>query len=94
MQKNINLKYNGKKYDIEYKRTKNVLYFNDKNRASIGFVKVRGSLSVFVNDKYSNPKMWKKYPRLKGTNAYTLAPEQVKIFLEWFNERKSKKDQS
>ena len=83
MQKNINLKYNGKKYDIEYKRTKNVLYFNDKNGASIGFVKVRGSLSVFVNDKYSNPKMWKKYPNLKGTNAYTLAPEQIKIFIDW-----------
>jgi hypothetical protein len=92
MQKNINLKYNGKKYDIEYKRTKNVLYFNDKNGASIGFVKVRGSLSVFVNDKYSNPKMWKKYPRLKGTNVYTLAPKQVKIFIEWFYEGKFKKD--
>ena len=90
--KNIRLELKGKKYDIEYKQTKNVLYFNDKNGASIGFVKRKGHLGCFVNDKYSNPKMWKKYPRLKGTNAYTLAPEQVKIFLEWFNERKSKKD--
>jgi hypothetical protein len=90
--KNIKLELEGKKYDIEYKQTKNVLYFNDKNGASIGFVKRKGHLGCFVNDKYSNPKMWKKYPRLKGTNAYTLAPEQVKIFLEWFNEGKSKKD--
>ena len=90
--KNIKLELEGKKYYIEYKQTKNVLYFNDKDGASIGFVKKDGKLSVFVNDKYSNPKMWKKHPRLKGTNAYTLAPEQVKIFLEWFNEGKSKKD--
>ena len=90
--KNIKLESEGKKYDIEYKRTKNVLYFNDKNGASIGFVKDKGRLSVFVNDKYSNPKMWKKYPRLKGTNAYTLASKQIKIFLEWFNEEKSKKE--
>ena len=88
--KNIKLELEGKKYDIEYKQTKNVLYFNDKNGASIGFVKRKGHLGCFVNDKYSNPKMWKKYPSLKGTNAYTLAPEQVKIFLEWFNEGKSK----
>ena len=92
--KNIKLKSGGKKYDIEYKRTKNILYFNDKNGASIGFVKSKGRLSVFVNDKYSNLKMWKKYPHLKGTNAYTLAPKQVKIFLEWFNERKSKKEET
>ena len=90
--KNIRLELKGKKYDIEYKRTKNVLYFNDKKGASIGFVKDKGRLSVFVNDKYSNPKIWEKYPRLKGTNAYTLAPEQIKIFMEWFNEGKSKKD--
>ena len=90
--KNIRLELKGKKYDIEYKRTQSVLYFNDKDGASIGFVKDKGRLSVFVNDKYSNPKMWEKYPRLKGTNAYTLAPEQVKIFMEWFNEGKSKKD--
>ncbi len=89
---NIKIKLKEKEYDIEYKRTKTVLYFNDKDGASMGFVKKDGALSVFVNDKYSNPKMWEKYPRLKGTNAYTLAPEQVKIFLEWFNERKSKKD--
>ena len=57
---------------------------------SIGFVKDKGRLSVFVNDKYSNPKMWKKYPSLKGTNAYTS--KQIKIFLEWFNEEKSKKE--
>ena len=90
--KNIKLESGGEKYDIEYKRTQSVLYFNDKDGASIGFVKDKGRLSVFVNDKYSNPKMWEKYPRLKGTNAYTLAPEQVKIFMEWFNEGKSKKD--
>ncbi len=80
---NIKLELRGKKYDIEYKQTKNVLYFNDKDGASIGFVKKDGNLSVFVNDKYSNPKMWKKYPNLKGTNAYTLAPEQIKIFIDW-----------
>ncbi len=90
--KNIKLESEGKKYDIEYKRTKNVLYFNDKNGASRGFVKGKSGLSVFVNDKYSNPKIWEKYSSLKGTNAYTLAPNQVKIFLEWFNEGKSKKD--
>ncbi len=82
-QKNIKLEMGGVKYDIGYKRTKDVLYFNDKDGASIGFVKKDGALSVFVNDKYSNPKMWKKYPSLNGTNAYTLAPKQVKIFLEW-----------
>jgi hypothetical protein len=85
---NISLKLEGKKYDIEYKQTKYVLYFNDKNGAFIGFVKGKGRLSIYVNDKYSNPEMWKKYPRLKGTNAYTLAPKQVKIFLEWFNDKK------
>ena len=90
--KNIKLELEGKKYDIEYKRTKDILYFNDKDGASIGFVKGKGKLGVYINDKYSNPKMWKKYPRLKGTNAYTLAPKQVKIFLEWFNEEKSKKE--
>ena len=90
--KNIKLESGGEKYDIEYKRTKNVLYFNDKNGASIGFVKSKGKLGIFVNDKYSNPKMWKKYPRLNGTNAYTLASKQIKIFLEWFNEEKSKKE--
>jgi len=85
--KNIKLKFKGKKYDIEYKRTKSFLYFNDKNGASIAFIKSKGSiLGVYVNDKYSNPEMWKKYPSLKGTNAYTLAPKQIKIFLEWFNE--------
>ena len=81
--RNIKLEFEGEKYDIEYKQTKNTLYFNDKNGASIGFVKSKGSLSVFVDDKYSNPKMWEKYPRIKGTNAYTLAPEQIKIFIEW-----------
>jgi hypothetical protein len=91
LSKNINLKYEGKKYDIEYKRTDNVLYFKDKNGTSIGFVKKNGVLSVFVSNEYST-KMWKKYPALKGTNAYTLAPTQVKIFLEWFNEGKSEKD--
>lgn len=90
--KNIKLELGEETYDIEYKRTQSVLYFNDKGGASIGFVKDKGRLSVFVNDKYSNPKMWKKYPRLKGTNAYTLASKQIKIFLEWFNEEKSKKE--
>ena len=85
--KNINLKIKGKKYDIEYKKTKYILYFNDKNGASIGFVKGKGNLSVFINDKYSNPKMWKKYPTLKGTNAYKLAPKQIKIFFDWFKEK-------
>ena len=82
--KNIKIKLGGKKYDIEYKLTKDVLYFNDKNGASIGFVKKDGALSIFVSDTYSNPKMWKKYPSLNGTNAYTLAPKQVKIFMDWF----------
>ncbi len=88
--KNIKLELEGKKYDIEYKRTKDILYFNDKDGASIGFVKGKGKLGVYINDKYSNPKMWKKYPRLKGTNAYTLAPKQVKIFMDWFNDNKQK----
>jgi hypothetical protein len=88
--KNIKLELEGKKYDIEYKRTKDTLYFNDKDGASIGFVKGKGKLGVYINDKYSNPKMWKKYPRLKGTNAYTLAPKQVKIFMDWFNDNKQK----
>ena len=47
--KNIKLESGGEKYDIEYKRTQSVLYFNDKNGASIGFVKDKGRLSVFVN---------------------------------------------
>ena len=88
--KNIKLELEGKKYDIEYKRTKDILYFNDKDGASIGFVKGKGKLGVYINDKYSNPKMWKKYPRLKGTNAYTLAPKQVKIFMDWFNDNNQK----
>jgi hypothetical protein len=81
--KNIKIKLNRKEYDIEYKQTKNVLYFNDKDGASIGFVKGYRSLGVYVNDRYSNPEMWIKYPRLKGTNAYALSPEQIKIFLNW-----------
>jgi hypothetical protein len=84
--KNIKIKFKGKEYDIKYKQTKTVLYFNDRDGASIGFVKGEGGLSVYVNDIYSNPKMWKKYPRLKGTNAYTLAPEQLKIFFDWIKE--------
>ena len=72
-------------YDVEYKRTKDVLYFNDEEGASIGFVKKYGVLCVLVNDKYSNPDMWKKHPRLKGTNAYTLSPKQVKMFLDWLS---------
>ena len=83
----INIKLNRKKYRIEYKQNKNILYFNDKNGGSIGFVKKGQQLSVFVNDKYSNSKMWKKYPRLKGINAYTLSPKQMKIFFKWFQNR-------
>ena len=81
---NIKVRVNAKTYDIKYNRTKDVLYFNDKKGASIGFVKKYGRLSVFINDKYSNPDIWKKYPLLKGTNAYTLSSRQVIIFLEWF----------
>lgn len=83
--KNIKVRVKAKTYDVEYKRTKDVLYFNDENGASIGFVKKNGRLGVYVNDKYSNPDMWEKYPLLQGTNAYTLAPEQVKMFLEWLS---------
>lgn len=83
MQDNLKITYDKRIYEIEYKMTDEVLFFKDKDGASVGFVKKDGALSVYVNDKYSNPKMWKKYPRLKGTNAYTLAPEQVEIFLEW-----------
>ena len=90
--KNIKVRVKAKTYDVEYKRTKDVLYFNDKDGAAMGFVKMDGRLGVYVNDKYSNPDMWEKYPPLQGTNAYTLAPEQVKMFLEWLsgelNERK------
>ena len=82
-QNKLKITYNKRNYEVQYKITDDVLFFNDKNGANIGFAKNGGALSVYVNDKYSNPKMWKKYPRLKGINAYLLAPEQVRIFLEW-----------
>ena len=86
--KYISVNWKGVEYDIEYKRTKYVLLFTDKkNGARVAFVKKDGALGVYVNDTYSNPEMWENYPRLKGTNAYSLAPEQVKIFIEWLCEK-------
>ena len=84
---NIKIKSGEREYDIEYKQTDTFLYFNDKDGASIAFLKGDGKLHIYVNDKYSNPKMWKEYPTLKGTNAYVLTPEQVKIFFDWFKEK-------
>ena len=80
--KNIKLKYKGKKYNIKCYQNKNNLYFKDKNGASIGFIKNGNALIIFISDEYSKTTR-KNYPNLKGINAYTLAPEQVKIFIDW-----------
>ncbi|MHB1764941.1 MAG: hypothetical protein ACYCS1_05325 [Gammaproteobacteria bacterium] len=97
--KYLNVKFNGKYYTIEYKISRYVLYFTDKNGASLGFVRrgAKGGLGVYCNDKYKlslenyvqsikNEKQRKQtQERLKGTNAYTLAPEQVTLLKNWLN---------
>ena len=87
--KNLNITYEGDKYEIQTYMTKRILWFKDThNGASIAFVKGKlegkdkGELSFVVNDKYMQ-ELWKKYPASKGFNAYALAPEQTKIFLKW-----------
>lgn len=78
--------HKNKEYHIEYRKTKFFLTFKDTNGGRITFIRSENGLSVFVSDEYSKGFGGKKYPNLKGTNAYTLAKEQIKIFTEWMNE--------
>ena len=87
--KNLNIIYEGDKYIIQAYMTKRILWFKDMhNGGSIIIVKGnpkvkdKGELTFLVNDKYMK-ELWKKYPKSKGFNSYTLAPEQTKIFLNW-----------
>ena len=82
----IKLNFNNKEYNIEYIKTKFFLTFKDMNGARISFIKSENGLSIYVSDEYSKGFGGKKYPNLKGTNAYTLAKEQIKILTEWMNE--------
>jgi hypothetical protein len=98
-QENLEIKFRNKKYSISYKKTKDILFFNDKNGASIAFIRKRANgLSIYVNDKYKkNLEDYTKKikdekqreqaeERLRGVNAYTLAPEQIKILIEWLRQ--------
>ena len=80
----LKLKHNNRNYKILYNITDEVLIFNDENGSSIAFAKgTDQSIGVYVSDEYSKFKMWEKYPSLKGTNAYCLVKEQIKILLKW-----------
>ncbi len=79
----INIKSDGKKYSIRYRLNKNILYFTDKYGGSIAFVKSNSGLSIFVDDKYSEKILEKDFSTLI-INSYKLAPEQIKIFVNWY----------
>ncbi len=80
IKRDLKIKYEGKEYNIEYARRKDILTFKDDNGARIIFVKGAG-IGIFVNEGYK--KDLKKYDSLKRYNAYVLAPEQIKIFKKW-----------
>lgn len=97
--KYLRINFRNKTYEIEYKVSKTVLYFKDKNGGSIVFVR-KGSdegFSIFVDDKYNKDiknsiknikdKKHKESAEaiLKGFNSYTLAPEQIKILKDWID---------
>ena len=72
---------NKKSWTIEYKETDKLLYFNDKDGKSIGFMKnPNGTFSVYQNGYKIDSE---KHPRLKGSYGYLMAKEQVKLFMDW-----------
>ena len=84
----IKAKINKKEWTIEYKMTKKVLYFNDKNGHSLGFVINDGEVGVYQNGYRIDAK---KFPRLKGSYGYTMAKEQVALFIMWLKKSQLEK---
>lgn len=84
----LELKYNNKNYKISYNETKEKLIFKDENGSSIYFIRniETGGFCIFIDDIYGK-KIQKKYSKIRGINAYTLAPEQIKILLNWINKK-------
>ena len=82
LHENIKVKTKRREWDIEVKKTDTLLYFNDKDGKSIGFI-VNPDGQKFTVYQNGYKIDGKKFPTLKGSYGYMMAEEQVTIFLEW-----------
>lgn len=88
----INMKDDKIKYDktfkIKYRKTKNVLIFEDESGGKIMFSKGENkNAAIYINGFYKD--CLKKYGKtLEGFYPYEMTAEQMSIFMNWYYENK------